>query len=274
VSKIRRQLGTKLGPVKRLLDERNNLYEDKGVLQLEKGLLEADIRDQRQIIDNPRNFVAHHFISGKGIEVGAAQLPVKLPPGASVKYVDLFTAEELREAWPKDYSKLEIVEVDVVDDAEKLDKFKANSLDFIIANHFVEHCIDPIGTIINMYGKLRKNGVFFFAIPDKRYTFDKPRKITTYSHLIEEHKDKSNQKFRLEHTQDFLLLGDKVKKSDLKRRTKEVMDSGYRIHYHVWTQREMTEMFIRIADEFKLDLEIQALIKNQHEVIYILRKHA
>jgi hypothetical protein len=42
----------------------------------------------------------------------------------------------------------------------------------------------------------------------------------------------------------------------------------------VWTQREMTEMFIRIADEFKLDLEIQALIKNQHEVIYILRKHA
>jgi len=193
-----------------------------------------------------------------------------MPEGAKVRYVDVFTAEELRQAWPRDYQKLDIVEIDVVDNGEKLDKFKASSLDFIIANHFIEHCLDPIGTLLNMYKKLCPKGVLFLAIPDKRYTFDKPRPVTPYSHLLEEHKDKT-QKFRREHTEEFLRLGDKYK-GDIKKRTQELLDNGYRPHYHVWTQKEMTEMFVRLAADFKINLEIQALIKNQHEVIYILRK--
>ena len=273
MGKVSRRLGSKIAPIRDLLQERDNLHTDKGVLQLEKGQLEAEIRDLTQTIENPRNFIAHHFIRGKGIEIGAAQLPVRMPPGASVKYVDVLSADALRKAWPVDYMKLDIVDVDVIDDAEKLDKFKDASLDFIIANHFVEHCIDPIGTVMNMYSKLRSNGVLFFAIPDKRYTFDKPRKLTTYEHLLEEHADTTKQKFRREHTEDFLLLGDKYK-GDIKKRAQEILDSGYRIHYHVWTQREITEMFINIAQQFKLALEIQALLKNQHEVIYILRKGA
>lgn len=269
--KIVKTAGRRIPPLRRLMDERHNLYHDKGVLQLEKGQLEADIREHKNTIENPRNFIAHHFIHGSGIEIGAAQLPVKMPKGATVRYVDVFTADELRAAWPRDYTKLDIVEIDVVDDGEKLGKFKAGSLDFIIANHFIEHCLDPIGTVINMYKKLRKNGVLFLAIPDKRYTFDEPRPITTYKHLLEEHKDKT-QKFKRAHTEEFLLLGDKYK-GDIKKRTQELLDNGYRPHYHVWTQKEMTEMFVRLADDFKIDLEIQALLKNQHEVIYILRKH-
>jgi SAM-dependent methyltransferase len=194
-----------------------------------------------------------------------------MPPKAKVKYVDVFSADDLKKAWPKEYPKLDIVEVDVIDDGEKLAKFKANSLDFIIANHFIEHCLDPIGTIINMYKKLRRDGVLYMAIPDKRFTFDKPRAITTYAHLLEEHQAKAKKKFLWEHTKDFVLLAEKHK-SDIDKRTQELIDSEYRIHYHVWTQREMTEFFVRLAADFKLDLEIEAVFKNRHEVIYILRK--
>ncbi|MDO8335939.1 MAG: methyltransferase domain-containing protein [Candidatus Saccharibacteria bacterium] len=246
------------------------LKKERGILQIEKGQLEAAVRDLTLGFEAPRNFLAHQYIHGKGIEIGAAQLPVKLPPKAKVKYVDVFTAEELRKAWPQDYTKLDIVEVDVVDDGEKLAKFKNKSLDFIIANHFMEHCLDPIGTLINMYGKLRKDGVLFFGIPDKRYTFDSERPITSYAHLLKEHKD-SSKSFLWEHTEEYIRLGENYK-GDIEKRTQELIDSEYRVHYHVWTAREMKEFFERTIVDFKLDMEVVASVKNMHEVIFILQK--
>ena len=197
---------------------------------------------------------------------------MKLPKGASVRYVDIFTAEELRRAWPQDYTKLDIVEIDVVDDGEKLTKFKNNSLDFIIANHFMEHCLDPIGTIINMYKKLKKDGVLFFAIPDKRYTFDKKRPLTTYEHLLKEHTD-TKKTFLREHTEEYVKLGESYK-GDVAKRAQELIESGYRVHYHVWTTPQMIELFSRSAQDFKLNLEIVASMKNQHEVIFLIQKTA
>lgn len=260
--------------LKKVTQERDNLRTDNGILQLEKGALEADVRDLQAIVDSPRDFLAHHYLHGNGIEIGAAHHPIKMPKQASVKYVDVFSTEDLRKVFPQEYAETAIVQVDVVDDGEKLDKFKANSLDFIIANHFIEHCLDPIGTILNMYVKLRKEGVIYMAIPEKRYTFDKPRAITPYSHLLEEHQDKTKMKFRVEHTEEAVRLTEKGHKNQksVDARVKELMDSGFRIHYHVWTQKEMTEMFVRLAQDFKIDLEIEAILKNQHEVIYVLRK--
>ena len=259
--------------LKTILAEKQRLFVDNGVLQLEKGQLEADVREMTALADSPRDFLARHYIKGHGIEIGAAHYPVKMPPGAHVKYVDVFTAGELRKVFPREYAKAPIVDIDVVDDGETLAKFKPNSLDFIIANHFIEHCLDPIGTILTMYSKLRKEGTIFMAVPDKRYTFDLPRELTTYDHLLEEHRDTTKTKFREAHTLEAISLTEKgLKKKDVPKRVKEIMDSGFRIHYHVWAQKEMTEMFVRLAADFKINLEIEAILKNRHEVIYVLKK--
>jgi len=253
---------------------RNRLNQNIGILQLEKGNLEANLREKDSIINSKRNFLAERYLKGSGIEIGAAQLPVKLPDIAKVLYVDVFDENKLREIYPL-YKKLDIVNIDVVDDGEKLSKFNNGSLDFIIANHFIEHCLDPIGTIINMYNKLRNEGVLYMAIPDKRYTFDKPRPLTSYDHLIKEHRDKSGQKFRLEHTIEYakVKLGkQKNIDSKVKSKVKDIMESGYRIHYHVWTTKEMIEMLIRLNNDFGIDFEVEAMLKNHHEVIFIIRK--
>lgn len=191
--------------MRQLVKQIHELDTENGILRLEKGNLEAIIRDKDAVINSKRNFLAERYLAGNGIEIGAAQLPVRLPKKAKVKYVDVFTADELRKVFPL-YTKLDIVQVDVVDDGEKLTKFKDSSLDFIIANHFLEHCLDPIGTVLNMYKKLRKSGVLYMAIPDKRYTFDKPRPLTSYGHLLDEHKDRTGQKFRLEHTVEYVKV--------------------------------------------------------------------
>lgn len=257
-------------PISKPFVKNRELERDKGILQLEKGQLEADLRNFTAEFVGARNYLANRYIRGKGIEIGAAQLPVKVSKGTKVQYVDIFTAEELRKAWPKDYEKLDIVEVDVVDDGEKLTKFKANSLDFIIANHFIEHCLDPIGTLINMNKKLKKDGVLFFGIPDKRYTFDKKRPITTYSHLLAEQKDKKHS-FLWDHTKEFVKLGEDYK-GDIDSRVQELIDSEYRVHYHVWTQDEMYEFFTRAIKDFSINLEIVSMVKNMHEVIFLLKK--
>jgi hypothetical protein len=124
-----------------------------------------------------------------------------------------------------------------------------------------------------MYAKLRDQGILYMGIPEKRYTFDKPRPITPYSHLVEEHNDKTKMKFREAHTEEAVRLTEKhANQASVDKRVKELMDSGFRIHYHVWTQKEMTELFIRIAQEYNVDIEIEALLKNLHEVLYIIRK--
>lgn len=259
--------------VGKLKRERDNLHRDKGVLQLEKGNLEAEIRDLKDAADNPRNFLGRHYLKGSGIEIGAAHYPVKMPPGVKVRYVDVFTEDDLRKVFPREYKHVDLVHIDVVDDGETLAKFKNNSVDFIIANHFIEHCLDPIGTILNMYKKLRKGGIIYMAVPDKRYTFDKPRPITTYAHLLEEHKDPTKQKFRKAHTEESVRLTETpANKKRAAARVQELLDSGFRIHYHVWTQKEITEMFVRLAQDFSIDLEIEAILKNRHEVIYLLKK--
>ena len=61
---------------------------------------------------------------------------------------------------------------------------RRRSQDFIIANHFLEHTENPIGTIETHLGKLKPGGVLFYAVPDKRYTFDFRRPVTPIEHMV------------------------------------------------------------------------------------------
>src|SRR2546421_13075309 len=90
-----------------------------------------------------RSELARHFLRGNGLEVGAAYSPLDVPPETGVTYVDRMTDEELRGHYPE-LAEL-IIPVDLVDDAERLTTVPDESQDFIIANHFLEHCEDPIG---------------------------------------------------------------------------------------------------------------------------------
>ena len=267
---IKRKAADKIPYIQQLHFEAEELKKTVGILQLEKGNLEADIRDLKTIINDPRSYLAHRFLRGNGIEIGPSYLPVSLPPGTTVKYVDHATSEELIKRYPE-LKKLNLAQIDVVDDAEKLTKFKNGSIDFVIANHFLEHCQDPIGTIINMYNKLRKNGILYFAIPDKRYTFDIHRPLTSYSHLIDEHKNPSFEN-KWQHYLEASQMLDKKRGKSIVTHAQELMDANYSIHYHVWTQTEMTELFLNVARDFNLNLEFVVQMKNKHEVICLLQK--
>ena len=75
---------------------------------------------------------------------------------------------DLRRHYPE-LNDLPLVNVNIVDDGEKLTAFEPNSQDFIIANHFLEHTQDPIGTVRRHLEVLRPDGVLYMAVPDRRF---------------------------------------------------------------------------------------------------------
>ena len=63
--------------------------------------------------------LAAEFLRGGGIEIGALHLPMVLPTGVSVRYVDRMTLPELRAHYPE-LEGCDLAPVDVVDDGELL----------------------------------------------------------------------------------------------------------------------------------------------------------
>ena len=64
-----------------------------------------------------RQTIAHEYLRGEGLEIGALSLPLELPCGASAKYVDRLTVTELRKHYPE-LAGVPLVNVDIQDDGE------------------------------------------------------------------------------------------------------------------------------------------------------------
>jgi hypothetical protein len=85
-------------------------------------------------LDPLRCKIAAHYLKGNGIETGALHFPLKVPLGATVRYVDHLPVGELRTQYPE-LGASPLVHVDVLDDGEKLPRFKDATVDSVIANH-------------------------------------------------------------------------------------------------------------------------------------------
>jgi SAM-dependent methyltransferase len=127
-----------------------------------------------------RDAIAARFLRGDGLEIGALHNPLPVPSGARVRYVDRMPVSELERQYPELRGKA-LVPVDVIDDGERLASVPDASVDFVIANHFLEHCQDPIGALGTMFRAVRPGGIVYLAIPDKRFTFDVDRDVNRQS---------------------------------------------------------------------------------------------
>lgn len=65
----------------------------------------------------------------------------------------------------------------------------------------IEHTENVFKTIQHYLRVLKKDGILYYAMPDKRFIFDKNRKLTTYEHLKTAYLYGS-ENFRYEHFLD------------------------------------------------------------------------
>ncbi|MSN24623.1 MAG: methyltransferase domain-containing protein [Geobacter sp.] len=220
-----------------------------------------------------RNLLAGKYLSGEGIEIGGLHNPLLLPSGLKVRYLDKMSSDELRRVYPE-LKNRRLVKVDVVDDGETLNTLADESLDFIIANHFLEHCRNPLRTVGRMYSSLKPGGTLFLTIPDKRYTFDSGRDVTPLEHLLEEYEHGADESYP-EHVWDWVCKGLKLTGEAAERKAESLISNGGDgdMHVHCWDHAGIVEMALSFRNRMHLALEPELIYKNGNfETVVILRK--
>lgn len=125
----------------------------------------------------------------RGVEIGPLDRPVVSPTEGEVVYVDYFTAQELRQK----HSKNPAVNCDLVVDVCQIVGNKtlsqtlgeADFFDYVVASHVIEHVPDLIGWLREVAAILKPQGILSLAIPDKRFTFDYLRTLSTPGDAID-----------------------------------------------------------------------------------------
>jgi predicted SAM-dependent methyltransferase len=217
-----------------------------------------------------REAVAHRFLRGDGIEIGALHNPLSVPGSARVRYVDRLPVPELERQYPELRGE-PLVDVDIVDDGERLARVPDASQDFVIANHFLEHCQDPLGALESMFRVLRPGGVLYLAVPDKRHTFDVDRPPTPVDHVLQDHRAGPGGS-RREHFEEWARLVDRVGEREVEHHVSSLLEADYSIHFHVWEQSDVFDVLQVARREVGLAFDVEFAARNGHENLFILRK--
>jgi SAM-dependent methyltransferase len=257
------------------MGERRTLAPSRHVLRLDylrkRGVREArDIVLRRGLFDRntTRKDVAVRFLRGDGIEIGALDFPLRLPRGARVRYVDYLDADGLRRAHGDTLlAGRPLVAPDVVDDGARLSCFADTSLDFVVANHMLEHVEDPIAALQHQLRVLRAGGVLYLTLPDARESFDSPRRRTTTEHLLRDHRE-GPQVSRREHYGECARHIEGHDGDVLAARVLEMEAEALHPHFHVWEPITFAGFLAALDLPFSLEL-LQASVG---EFITILRK--
>lgn len=126
-----------------------------------------------------------------GLEIGPSLRPcAPKSEGYDVETVDFMNQQELIDryrAMGLDTGKIE--KVDHIWDGHSYTETtgRVNSYDYIIASHVIEHVPDLIGFLQDCSRMLKMNGVLSLAVPDKRFTLDHFRMVTTTGKVINDH---------------------------------------------------------------------------------------
>jgi SAM-dependent methyltransferase len=222
---------------------------------------------------NARRELAARFLFGEGLEIGPLHQPLAMPPQAKPRYVDRMQVDDLRREYPE-LTDWNLTPVDVVDDGEKLLTIAEESQDFIVANHFLEHCENPIRTIETHLGKLRPGGILFYAVPDKRFTFDFRRPVTPLEHMVADY-EQGPERSRAEHYEQWtrlVIIDGRETEEETVARARELEAAAYSIHMHVWTQAEFLRLVLDCRERFGDAFDIEASAQQAIEFVVVLRK--
>lgn len=186
------------------------------------------------------------LLAGNGIEVGALHEPAAVPAAERITYVDAISRDQAKALFAEVDPALFVDPAVIIDlDRDGLRPFPDDSLDFIVMCHVLEHLANPIQTIAEVFRVLRPQGRAAIAIPDKRYTFDRPRAITPFDHVwtdylhaVEESSDEHYLDF-LAATTDFITKLSPAEQAEHIARAK-----ARREHSHVWDSDAFRELLL------------------------------
>jgi SAM-dependent methyltransferase len=264
-------MGLDVPAMSKAIQGRTSRLRSRLVYVLQRARREARDRVLRRGMSDHKTIradVALRFLRGNGIEIGALDFPLRLPRGAQVLYVDYLDEAGLREVHSSTLrQERPLVVPDVVDDGARLESFAYASLDFVVANHMLEHVEDPIAALEHQLRVLMPGGVLYLTLPDARETFDAPRDRTTTEHLLRDHRE-GPQVSRREHYEECARHIEGHRDETLAERVRQMESEHLHPHFHVWEPITFAGFLAMLDLPFSLEL----IQKSVGEFLVILRK--
>ena len=139
--------------------------------------------------------------------------------------------------------------------------------DFLISSHCLEHCANPIKTLFTWKRVLKQEGIILLILPQKEFTFDHKRDITSFKHLLEDYENDVDEN-------DLTHINEIIAKHDLNRdkaagSLQEFQERSYLnfenrcLHHHVF-DFDLLEKVLRYTG---FTIEKKIFIKPFHQII-------
>lgn len=206
------------------------------------------------------------WLQGDGIEIGALHNPLPVPAGARVRYVDHLDEAGLRAHYPE-LGDVAFAPVSIIGSAEDLSAVPDESVDFVIANHLLEHLEYPIRGLLEFQRVLKPHGILYLALPDQRQTFDVKRQLTTSEHIFAEHETRSAEASRRGHYLDWSINVDKMEPGrQAEEHADDLLRRHYSIHFHVWRPDTFLDLLVEGRRRAGLDYALVAFATPEEEL--------
>jgi hypothetical protein len=135
------------------------------------------------------------FSTGRGLEIGPLNQPLITKDMSEVRYVDIFSQDQLRTHYAQDpnVNVEDIPDIDFVlsgpNGMRPLSEAVRPGAPFtwVIASHVVEHVPDVISWLAQIAEIIEDEAMLLLVVPDRRFTFDILRPSTTVGQMLQAH---------------------------------------------------------------------------------------
>jgi ubiquinone/menaquinone biosynthesis C-methylase UbiE len=135
-----------------------------------------------------------------------------------------------------------------IGEAAHLKEVNDASYDFVLSCHSLEHVANPIKALKDWSRVMKIKGRLVLVLPDKEFTFDNKRPVTTLAHLIEDYKNNTTEEDST-HFEEVIEMHDfkhdafVQSKEDLIKRTNLNIENRA-VHHHVFNLDLVKELLV------------------------------
>ncbi len=233
------------------------------------------------VASRTKRAVASTHLRGEGVEFGALHQPLEVDRSRCVvRYADRLTKEEAEAQFPelRERFDADVVDPDLLVDLDRgdLSELSSHAFDFFIANDVIEHLANPVRFLENVHDAMKPGAVLFLSVPDRDYTFDRDRDLTTTEHLWEEY-ERNVTTLSTAHLRDFIrhTKPGGLPRNPWRRRQLYRFHRARSIHVHVWTQASFDDFLNRTCERLPLRFEIVDHVKSHDaagSMVYVLKR--
>lgn len=237
-------------------------------------------------------FLNHLDKTSLGLEIGPSYNPIApKKDGYNVKIMDHSDQQGLIEKY-KDNPYVSTEPIEVVDYVWQGEPYKdlvnGETFNWILASHLVEHTPNFIGFINDCSEILKPGGKIMLVVPDKRYTFDKYRNLTSLSQVIDayienraSHSSGTHVEFRLKQISKnknqawnrFTIGKEEFKNTieDAKKALTSNKDTGYEdAHAWVFSPKSFRELIDDLRKLELINMKIHKLKRSSSCEFYVV----